>query len=77
MCIQGLGAAFVPVMLLSHVKRWNEIAGPNEYLHIFRINNLHDKLSIQSVRLKNRVYPAYVLEFEQLLSQMLKEHFKC
>ena len=77
MCIQGLGAAFVPIMLLSHVNRWNEIAGPNEYLHIFRINNLEEKLSIQSVRLKNRVYPAYVLEFEELMHKMLKENFKC
>ncbi len=77
MCTQGLGAAFVPVMLLSYVDKWNSVATADEQLHIFRINNLSDRISIQSVRLKNRVYPSYVLEFEKLMQQTLKEHFPC
>ena len=77
MCTQGLGAAFIPVMLLSHIDKLNEIATPEEHLQVFRIGNLQDRLSTQSVRLKNRVYPPYVLVFEQLVQQTIKEHFLC
>ena len=77
MCVQGLGAAFIPVMLLSHVDKLNVVATPEEHLQVFRINNLQERLSIQSVRLKNRVYPAYVMVFEQLMEQTMKENFQC
>lgn len=77
MCTQGLGAIFVPVMLLSHVDKLNTIATPDEHLHVFRINNLRDRLNLQSVRLKNRLYPSYVLVFERLLQQTLEDNFQC
>ncbi len=73
LCASGLCASLCPKMLLARVSNHNLFCSPSEYIHIFSLKGLQQKLRIEIIHHSNVLQPIYIKKFIDVLIKQMSQ----